>query len=128
MVSLKNLIPDSRCWVTAAVLGCASCGSGGECPAVVEPAIIVTIRDAETFRPLADEARGSIRDGAYLDSLRPYQPNVSRAAGDQREGTYAVEIRRSGYQEWTRAGVRVVRDGCFLRTQRITADLVTAAQ
>jgi hypothetical protein len=112
----------------ALVMGLSACDQGALCPQPIDPAIIVTIREAGTLRPIADEARGVIREGSYVDSLRPYQPNVSRAAGNNRDGTYSIEIHREGSVTWTRAGVQVPQNGCFTVTQNVTADLVPITQ
>lgn len=109
------------------LLALSACDQGALCPQPIDPAIIVTIREAGTLRPIADEARGVIRDGSYVDSLRPYQVGISRAAGNNRDGTYSIELRREGSVTWTRTGVHVPQNGCFIGTQNVTADLVPVA-
>jgi hypothetical protein len=55
------------------------------------------------------------------------RPACTRAgAADERRGTYAVEVRAPGYTTWTHAGVRVGRDQCHVRTQRVHAALTAA--
>jgi hypothetical protein len=73
------------------------------CTASVEPAVIVEIRDARSGAPLAADARGVVRDGSFVDSLRPSEfaraeaaTLYSRRAADERAGTYAVEVQRAG--------------------------------
>jgi hypothetical protein len=44
----------------------------GPCTLSVEWAVLVEIRDAVTGTPIAELARGSVRDGSYVDSLRPH--------------------------------------------------------
>jgi hypothetical protein len=95
--------------------------------------VVVEIRDARTGAPLAERAVGVVRDGAFVDSLRPYESTglgpaslYSRRAADERRGTYAVEVRAPGYTTWTHAGVRVGRDQCHVRTQRVHAALTSA--
>jgi hypothetical protein len=109
----------------------ASCGLASEpylCTASVEPAVIVEIRDARSGAPLAAEARGVVRDGAYVDSLRPAESSgvalYSRRAADERAGTYAIEVQRIGYQTWTASGISVGRGDCHVETRRVTASVV----
>lgn len=100
------------------------------CTASVEPAIVVEIRDARTGAAVAANARGAIRDGAYVDSLRPAAftgvdttSMFSRAAGLERAGTYDVEVVRAGYQPWRMDDVRVRRDECHVVTRHLDARL-----
>lgn len=105
------------------------------CPTVVSPAIVVEIRDARTGIPIAQGAQGAVREGAYVDSLRPYggiSPDdpatlVSLQAALGRQGTYTVDVQRAGYLAWTTAGVRVARDQCGVRTVVLHADLLSVA-
>jgi hypothetical protein len=103
---------------------------GIACTASVEPAIVVEIRDALTNAPLAADARGVVRDGAFVDSLTPYayesadpKSLVSRRAADEREGVYAVEIQRTGYATWSSGNLAVGRDECHVETKRVVAFL-----
>jgi hypothetical protein len=99
-----------------------------DCTASLEPAIVVEVRDARTGAALAAGARGAVRDGTFVDSLTPYQSATadprdmySRRAANERPGVYAVEVRQSGYRPWDTSGVRVPRDVCHVRTQRLRA-------
>lgn len=105
------------------------------CPAVVNPAIVVEIRDVRTATPLAQGARGGVRDGVYVDSLRPYSgissdPStlVSLQAALGRPGEYAVVVEHSDYLPWTVAGVKVARGQCGPRTITLHANLVAASK
>lgn len=104
------------------------------CTTSFEPAIIVEIREAGTGAPLAAGARGAVRDGGYVDSLRPAESTsgdtatmYSRQAAGERAGTYAVEVRRTGYQTWTANGVRVTKGECHVNTRRLIAALQPAS-
>jgi hypothetical protein len=93
-----------------------------------ESAIIVQIRDAVTGTPLAAGARGAIRDGEYVDSLRPPSPDASGralalSAGEGRPGTYTVTVVHPGYQTWQQSSVVVVIGNCGLASQVLHADL-----
>jgi hypothetical protein len=113
--------------------GCSNPGARYYCPAVVTPAVVVEIRDAATGAPLANGAKGAVHDGAYVDSLTPYEgigpdPNtlISLRAADERPGNYAIEITHAGYRTWTVAGVRAVDGACGVITRRISASLARA--
>lgn len=113
--------------------GCSNPGASYACTAVVTPAIVVEIRDATSGAPLANGARGAVHDGAYVDSLTPYEgigpdPNtlISRRAADERPGNYAIEITHAGYRPWTVAGVRAVAGVCGVITRRVSALLTPA--
>jgi hypothetical protein len=106
----------------------SGCTDGLVCTTSVEPAIVVEIRDAADATPLAAGARGVVRDGAYTDSLRPYGSTIegdmlTRAAADERAGTYAVEVTHPGYGTWQQLGVRVTRGGCHVETVNLVAEL-----
>jgi hypothetical protein len=101
------------------------------CTHEMRPAVIVEIRDAQTNAPLAQQAFGAVREGAYVDSLRPAEsltaePStlLSRAAAHERTGTYSIEVRRPGYATFTASNVRVDKDACHVLTARVQAALV----
>ncbi|MEJ7758295.1 MAG: hypothetical protein WKF55_01755 [Gemmatimonadaceae bacterium] len=123
-----------RSALVLALVGLTSCNNpfagGYSCATVRTPAIVVEIRDGRTGAPLANAARGAVHDGAYIDSLRPYEGSgpgpanlVSRRAADERPGTYRVEVNHPGYRTWTVGGVRAVSERCGVRTSRISASL-----
>lgn len=105
----------------------AGCGGLESCLSEPQPGIEVTITDIRDGTPLAGTARGSVRDGEYLDSLRSdfRQPSISRFAADDRPGTYLVEVVHPGRLPWTRANVpvRLDPDGCHAVTARLDARL-----
>ena len=91
-------------------------------------AIVVQVRDAVTGAPLAAGARGSIRDGQYIDSLRPPSADASGrlltlSAGQGRPGTYTVTVIHPGYQTWQQTSVLVVVGNCGLASQVLHANL-----
>lgn len=117
-------------------IGLVSChnpfGGAYACPAVIKPAIVVEIRDRRSGAPLADDARGAVHDGAYVDSLMPYEGTgsgagplllFSRRAADERPGNYSIEVRHPGYRTWTLSGVRVFTGQCGVRIRRVSASL-----
>jgi hypothetical protein len=93
--------------------GCAS-PFGITCTEEGEFAVHVEVRDAATGAPAAEGATLIIREGEYVDSMRgsvdlPPPPVLS--AGLEREGTYHVVVRKSGYEDWIRENVQVRRGG-----------------
>jgi hypothetical protein len=101
------------------------------CPQWFLPAIEVEIRDARTGSAIAWDARGVVRDGAYVDSLYPYKSMgldlsvglYSRAAADERPGTYSVEVVHPSYQTWTASGVTARRGKCNVETHVLRANM-----
>lgn len=123
----------------AAALVLAGCSGIADpvvlCTQIVQPAVIVEIRDLRTGAPIAGSASGVVRDGAYVDSLRPYgyitgpldaQSLYSRQAAPERAGVYEISIQRAGYRAWDTTGVRVTREECHVNTATIRANLVAA--
>ena len=106
------------------LLGFTIAGCGTEpiaCTQSIEPAIVAEIVDSVTGLPAAEGARGAVRDGSYIDSLRPFTWNSDGVltgvkAADERPGTYAVEVEHSGYLLWTRGDVEVVAGACHVQT------------
>jgi hypothetical protein len=97
------------------------------CPAVVEPAVIVEVRNAVTNAPEADRVDGVLVDGTYTDSLRVQEETddglpVALAGGYGRAGTYTVRIEAPGVQTWTRE-VTVDDGECGPNTKRLQATL-----
>ena len=81
-------------------------------------AVVAFITDSATGAPLAYRSSLIIRDGFYVDSV-PFRSTVADSArgstllaGFDREGTYAVTVRREGSRVWTRDNVRATRDRC----------------
>jgi hypothetical protein len=113
--------------VLAALFTLGACSSSPSAPIVCDASaragITVTIKDAETLQPLAATARGVVRDGAYLDSLVLVAPDT-RAAAFERAGTYSVEVRLAGYQNFNTSGVRVTSGTCHVNAQVVPALLL----
>jgi hypothetical protein len=93
------------------------------CDASARAGITVTIKDAETMEPLAATARGVVRDGAYVDSLVLVAPDT-RAAAFERPGTYSVEVRLAGYQNFNTSNVRVTAGTCHVNAVVVPALLL----
>jgi len=98
------------------------------CELHVVPAIIVDITDSVTGALLAEQASGEVRDGDYVDSLQPKRWTkdwimASRAAAEERPGTYEVTVMHHGYAPWSIKGVKVNRDECHVETVELKARL-----
>jgi hypothetical protein len=129
---------QTSCAVVALILSeTAGCSANlvevipGVCTQELRPGVVVEIRDAQTNTPLARAATGVVREGAYVDSLRPAgsltadpESLYSRAAAGERAGTYEIEVQRAGYVTFRRSGVRVERDECHVQTVHVVAALV----
>jgi hypothetical protein len=110
----------SGCVLSLAVVLLGACqGSSEPCgAATLNSAVVAIITDSITGAPLAYRSSLIIRDGAYVDSV-PFNSTVvdsarvsTLLAGLDREGTYAVTVRREGSRVWTRDNVRASRDRC----------------
>jgi hypothetical protein len=108
-------------------LGIGSCSQWGGCTLSVEPGVLVGIRDAADGAPIAATASGTITDGSYQDSLRLYDGTLMRAGAEEREGTYTVQVRHTGYVPWERRAIRVRDTGCHVDTVTLQADLERAS-
>jgi len=116
------------------MIGAEACSSPSElaftCPDMLVRSIVVEIRDSATAAPLALNARGVVRDGAYVDSLLLGARLTADPATTyerytfSRPGTYTVEISLDGYQRWSRSNVRVEKANCGVETQHLSAKLV----
>jgi hypothetical protein len=107
----------------------AACGNplaGRECTTDVHPAVSVQIRDARTGSLLAGPATAVAREGAFADSSEIRAGESEARLALERPGVYAVTVRKAGYRDWTRTGVRA-RDGqCHVRTAQLRAELEPA--
>ena len=123
------LLPVAFVAVTFAAAGC---DFPSYCTMSIEPAIEVEVRDAVTEARAATGARGTVRDGDFVDSLRFSRGNddgwLWLRAADERPGTYDVRIEKPSYKTWERSRIRV-RDGeCHVRTVELEARLEPSAE
>jgi hypothetical protein len=105
----------------------ASCSTEPFCSLNVVPGVVVEIRDGYDGAPLAATARGAVRESGFVDSLRPYGglgngTLVSRAAADERAGTYIVTVEHDGYLTW-QSRARVRKNECHVETVFLIAYL-----
>ena len=95
------------------------------CTGEFVPGVVVEVRDSLSGAPLAQGARGVVREGAFTDSLRPRTVASLQAAGE-RPGNYTVTVVHSGYAEWVLPGVQVQHGVCHVRTAIVQALLQPA--
>lgn len=108
------------------------CGiiSPGLCTEEVVPGISVTVVDAATGKPVADSARGIVRDGEYEDSLTVYvfaadgRPTTLRGA-DERPGVYSVLLAHPRFELWARDRIQVNDGRCHVQMRELRAELVS---
>lgn len=126
-------LPAVTCIVAALAAG--GCSSGTDlgpiaCTANMVPGIVVEMRDATDGHAIADLASGIASEGAFTDSLRPFESTssqiadlFSRQAALERKGTYHVHVERAGYLSWDTSGIVVTADVCHVQTVRVRARL-----
>jgi hypothetical protein len=105
----------------------AACSEDYLCTTSMEPSILVAVEDAVTGANITGGARGAIRRGAFLDSLRVYSWRddevTALAAGEEDAGTFQVTVEHDGYVPWVRNGVEVEEGVCHVRTVSLVAEL-----
>lgn len=105
----------------------AACGDpfGSVCTTSVEPGIVILVRDGTTGANITDGASGTVTDGGYTDTFRPYQLAPSGApltvrAADERPGRYGVFVVHPGYQPVSLTAVTVPAGQCHVATESLT--------
>jgi hypothetical protein len=93
----------------------------------------VFLKDSMSGGWAASGARLMIRDGAYVDSSampanRPDLDALPLWGAGERAGIYAITVRKPGFVDWEKAGVRVTKNECHVNTRELTAQLVRANQ
>ena len=87
--------------------------------------IAVSVIDAETRAPVTEGLSGvTVEDG--LTAQMDVAGNVLLGAGEN-EGIHAVVITATGYDLWTRNGVRVEGGPCHVTTVELTAPLTPSS-
>jgi hypothetical protein len=111
--------------------GCRGLTAPGACPDWIQRAIEIEVTDGRTGQPVAAGATGSVRDGAYVESLRvvgwrgapPNDTATTLGAAEGRRGTYTVRVERPGYVAWERRGITPRVTACGVQTTRLAAAL-----
>ncbi|HEX6806653.1 MAG TPA: hypothetical protein VF118_01630 [Gemmatimonadaceae bacterium] len=109
--------------MVAAVCAATACSDstqpGGCSPETLRPAIVVHVV-AASGPPISDTlTKGAVRDGDYIDSLKPIQGTVggiiSLGAAVNRPGTYDVTVEHPGYLPFEKDSVVVQGDACGIK-------------
>lgn len=112
------------CAMVAAICAVTACSSdatqpGGCSPESLRPAIVVQVVAASGPAISDTLSKGAVRDGDYVDSLRPIQGTVggivSLGAAVNRPGTYDVTVEHPGYLPFEKDGVVVQGDSCGIK-------------
>lgn len=99
-------------------------GSGPlACTDVFVYGITVAVLDADSGRPVADEATLTLQDGPYVETVTSSWDGRSLSGAGERAGTYDLAIERPGYRSWSRSGIVVNADECHVRGVSLDARL-----
>jgi hypothetical protein len=125
MISHPTCLTLASLFVLPLLGGCSEDG----CTLEARWGVVVEIRDARTGAPIAATARGSVTDGAYIDSLAPAGLDsggvlLSLGAARERGGLYRVDVLHDGYGPWQQADVLVREDQCHVHTVTLRAELL----
>ncbi len=95
------------------------------CTPSIEPAITVTVSDAQTGEPL--EATIVVRDGTFQEELKL---RGVTAAGQmiyggafERPGVYSVKTSKEGYEPSVLENIKVTQDQCHVVTRQLSVVL-----
>lgn len=93
------------------------------------PALFVTVLDSISGEILTDsQVEVTVTDGAFSETRGGGDPGTpgrfSMASG--RAGVYRVDVRASGYLDWTTSGVRVELNECGIRSHGLNVRLQKA--
>ena len=99
-----------------------ACGLTPVCTLEARPGISAVVRDSVTGAGLAVGTIAVAREGVFLDTLRGVDSLLWGVY--ERAGTYQLQVSRSGYQSWSRNGVRVSGGDCHVETARVLVLLV----
>jgi hypothetical protein len=87
--------------------------------------VVVRVQDSVTSGAPASQATVVVRDvdGTFADSGKTVD---WFSTAPERAGTYRVDVRASGYRDWTANNVVVTKNGCHVVPVEITARLERA--
>lgn len=95
------------------------------CTPSVEPAITVTVSDAQTGVPL--EATVIVKDGNFQEelTLRGVTPKGQIIYGGafERPGVYRIQTSTDGYETSVVTGIQVTKGGCHVVTRQLEVAL-----
>ena len=96
------------------------------CPDIFVFGLNVSVVDSVTGAGTGSGATVIARDGAYTDSTTRAANGSDVATfglAGERAGTYAVTVRKAGYQSWLRSGIQVAKAECGVTPVAVTARL-----
>lgn len=117
--------------VTDTLAGCSLLSEPVYCTGSIEPGIVVRITEFESGLPLAAGAKGVLRDGGFVDSLRPYGFTldvdslvmITLSGAYERTGEYQVDVLHPGYIPVSQTGILVDRGACHVNTRIVEVSL-----
>ena len=95
------------------------------CTPSIEPAITVTVSDAQTGTPL--KATIIVKDGNFQEELKlrgvTAAGQIIYGGAFERPGVYTVRTSRDGYETFVIEEVKVAKDECHVITRKIRVAL-----
>lgn len=132
---MRNLRCFPRYCAALSVLAVAGCdlldSSATICTANFVFGLVVAVQDSSTGAPAASGAQLIAQDGTWADTVGfpPSRPDLDAqplVSAGERAGSYAVTVRKAGFQDWQRTGVVVTADECHVHPVELTARLQPA--
>ena len=113
--------------VAGSVAGCSS-PTSAVCTSELRTTVYVSVVDSVSNTPIASGVTGTITDGAFTAQLQGGGGSLVYQQ-EERPGTYTVQVRATGYKDWTQTGVKVPVDasGCHVVTAQLQAKMVKSA-
>ena len=116
------------CAIVAVAFAVQGCGIQGPeiCTLEGRFSVVVQVRDSPTGGQPGSTPTGTMTDGSFRETMSggPWNGIYELMGGDERPGTYDVEIRAAGYRPWRVQGVKVKDDGCHVITAKLDARMV----
>ena len=116
--------------LTIPAIGCGIFAPKRACTADPKFALQVIITDSTSGSRSASGATVVARDGSYADSVQlrvgPDFDSFFPALGLERPGLYTLSVRKGGYKDWIRNGIRVNSGNCGVERVNVTVLLQRA--
>jgi len=117
--------------IASIIAGCTLLSDPVYCTGSIEPGIVARITEIGSGRPLAAGARGTVRDGGFVDSLLPHGfildvdsiVMITRSGANERAGEYHIDVLHPGYSPVSLPGIRVDRGSCHVNTRIVEVPL-----